>query len=842
MGIKINKIRFQKWVALFLLTFGLIFFLFPRPQSHSLSVSNYAISTRASFNQPSYYPVPQTLNPTIYKPIAPWVGRLILPSVEQLQAPDAQSIGSDWVWLEVYHAPPSSENLVGSIVRLSWEQNPQLEFYRQLVTTNVQFSQQAIKSQQEGLVLPSRLNGRSLVGPLQSLAGARPNDDVIVGFDGVQVTQKPQASAVLLLEQVPIEVTGQYYGLVKIEGTDAQLKNIPSSCPGNSLCPNEFFRVRHYNPNSGQFDGAAETIRIPQQPVLKEGRFASTPRELEKSPVGQAGWYIYGAKDQKGIFTVQALKPRALFQLKPEQIILGRQNGLSYLSNSQWKDTPQLKGTGQSILISPNATNSQEALQQWKEGDYGLVIHLFGGIGGKKGESFVMDTVTGHFAYGIARVIRDPFTNELQFDITYEQVYAHNTEGIIAGEQTWTTFMGNLERGWLNTRPVSDIILKLEAITTEYNFDGIRLLPLQELVRQLQIMAARYRTGDGTGYAAVTPATSCVQDSNQALYIAIEKIKKTVSSTQIKDWLPKNPDSETSQKFKQLTGLGKALEVVLTPQGVVRTDWKDNAQFLSGIQKNQYFVSDQSLLSILLSWRSMLPKRSHEEISRIFLEQNAQLWVIRTNQNGGWNPDIFPVAPTLLFGNIPIISTVLRRILVAAVTIPRPQDWLIGLGILLLYAAIALPLGFSKGFLQWSPFQGSKSSLLLKIAITFVSPAVIEEILFRVVFLPHFVENFSIWQWLAWGLISLFLFVIYHPLNAKTFYKQGYPTFFEPTFLILTGILGLFCTIAYGLTGSLWIIVIIHWIVVITWLFLLGGEGKLVPSADPLTTSLIVEK
>lgn len=842
MGIKSNKISFQKWLALCFVILCLIVLLFPKSQPKTTFVSNYAISSQANFNQPSYYPIQQSINPILYQPTAPWVGRLILPSVKQLQTVDDKSISSDWVWIEVYYAPAKSQDLVGKIVRLSWTQNPRLEFYRQLVTTNVEFSQQAIKSQKDGLVVPTRLNSRSNVGPLQSLAGARFKDDILVGFDRVQVTPDKKGSPVLLLEQVPIEITGRYYGLVKIQGADFNRQNIPSTCPGNSPCPNEFFRVRHYNPNSGQFDGVTETIRIPQQPSLKDGRFASTPRELENSPVGKAGWYIYGAQDKTGIFTVQALKPRALFQLKPEQIILGQQNALSYLSEEQWKNTPQLKGTAQTLLIDPTATNTNQALQKWKEGDYGLVIHVFGGIGGKKGESFVMDTVTGHFAYGVARVIRDPFTNELQFDITYQQVYAHNAEGIIAGSQTWTTFMGNLERGWLNTRPVSDIIVKLDAITTDYTFDGLRLLPLQELVRQLQIMEARYRTGDGTGYAAVTPATSCVQDSNQALYIAIEQIKKTVNSHNIQDWLQKNPNSNTTQNFKQLTALGKALEVVLIPQGVVRTDWQENAAYLSGIKKDKYFVSDQSLLSILLSWRSMLPQGAHNQITRTFLNQNAQLWVIRTNQNGGWNPDIFPVAPTLLFGNIPIISTVLRRIIIASVTIPLPQDWLIGLGILLGYSAIALPLGFSKGFLRWSPYTGSKKSFLLGLAIAFVSPGIIEEIGFRVVWLPHPIENASIWKWLIWGIISLLVFVIYHPLNARTFYKRGYPTFFNPIFLILTALLGLFCTVAYGLTGSLWIIVIIHSIVVVTWLFLLGGEAKLDLGADPLSSPLMVEE
>ncbi|ACK70757.1 Abortive infection protein [Gloeothece citriformis PCC 7424] len=838
MAIKKPKIRFQKWIALFAIVVSLFILLFPRHQGETVSISNYAISQRANFNQSSYYPLPQSINSTLYKPTAPWVGRLILPSGEQIKSVNNPLMSSDWVWIEIYHTPPEFRELIGKTVQLSWTQNPRLEFYRQLITTNIKFSQEAIQSEKNGLVVPTRLNGRSNVGALQSLAGARPNDDVVVGFDLVQVNSNQQNFPLLLLEQVPIQVTGQYYGLVQIEGTDTNLKSIPPNCPGTPPCPNEFFRVRHYNPQSKQFDGVAETIRIPQQPVLKEGRFASTPKDLENSPAGKAGWYIYGAKDQRGIFTVQALKPRALFQLNPQQIILGKQEALAFLSQEQWKNTPESKGTIESILINPTATNPKSALQGWKEGDYGLVVHLFGGIGGKKGESFVMDTVTGHFAYGIARIIRDPFTDELQFDITYEQVYAHNTEGIIAGAQTWTTFMGNLERGWLNTRPVSDVIIKLEGITTEYNFDGFRLLPLKELLKQLAIMAARYRTGDGTGYAAVTPATSCVQDSNQALYIAIEQIKKSVNSNQIQDWLEKHPNSKTAENFKQLVALGTALEVVLTPQGVVRTDWQENAQYLSGIKEDHYFVSDQSLLSILLSWRSMLPKRAYDEVTQIFLNQKAQLWVLKTNQVGGWNPDIFPVAPTVLFGNIPIISPVLRRILVAAVTLPTVQDGLIGLGILLIYGVIALPLGLSKGFLKWSPYRGSKKSLLLGIGITFISPAIIEEIAFRVVLLPHPIENASIWTGLMWGTLSLFIFVIYHPLNAKTFYKRGYPTFFQPIFLILTTLLGLACIVAYSLTGSLWIIVILHWIVVVIWLFLLGGEAKLDGGVDSFDKTL----
>ena len=72
-------------------------------------------------------------------------------------------------------------------------------------------------------------------------------------------------------------------------------------------------------------------------------------------------------------------------------------------------------------------------------------------------------------------------------------------------------------------------------------------------------------------------------------------------------------------------------------------------------------------------------------------------------------------------------------------------------------------------------------------------------------------------------LLNIILFVGYHPLNALIFYKVGNPTFFNPVFLSLTSLLGLTCAIAYLLTGSIWTIAILHWIVVVIWL--LGFNG-----------------
>ncbi len=44
---------------------------------------NYDRYIQAEFNQPSYYPLNQKVDPVLYRPISPWMGRLILPAKEQ---------------------------------------------------------------------------------------------------------------------------------------------------------------------------------------------------------------------------------------------------------------------------------------------------------------------------------------------------------------------------------------------------------------------------------------------------------------------------------------------------------------------------------------------------------------------------------------------------------------------------------------------------------------------------------------------------------------------------------------------------------------------------------------
>ncbi len=789
----------------------------------------YQIANRANFNQLEHYPHPQKPPTDGYRPTGNWVGRLILPTA-------AEATGGDWVWFEIAVAPAAAADLAGQKVRLEWVAAPAVQQYVAAVSRDVKFTDTVATSQTKGNLHPDRLNGRSAVGPLQSIAGAHPIDDVWVTLDRADILRQADNPR-LQIDHDPVIETGRFYALVKILANFPNAAFTPQDCPGGAPCPSEQFQVQHYNAVSQEFDGAKEIIRIPQQPRDWIGVFNSTPRDLLRSPAGTAGWYIYGAQDQMGVFTVQALKPRALFQLQPQKTISDRTRSLDYINFTHWQNTEQRRGTLETILLNP-----QNRAIDWQVGDQAVVMHLFGGRGGKQGEAPILGTVTGHFSYGLATIVKEPLANELQWDVRYQQVYATNVEGFIAGTNSWTAYMGDLRRGWLGTRPVADILVKLDVIES-YDFGGERIAPLVEFQRQLQVVNARYRTGDGSGAAVVTPATSCVQDSNQALFATIRQVRHRVATNpQIQQWLKAHPQDPTTERYRRLVQLGDQVEKQLMPLGIVREDWRSNSESLSGTlfgtkARDRPFQRTSTggtanILAALTSWRTILPRQTQDELSQLFLQQGATLWVLQTNQVGGDNPDIFPIAPTKAFGRwaipgtpIALVAIILTRLL-GAINLPSVIDWAIGMGALLLYAAVAVPLGLKQGFLQrqvWTLNQMADWQVGLKL---FFLPALVEELVFRVLLLPA--PQATSWDvWVIWAIGGVGLFVLYHPLNAMTFYRGGNPTFRDRRFLILAALLGVTCTVIYAATSSLLLITIIHWMVVLVWLRQLGGWSRL---------------
>lgn len=174
-----------------------------------------------------------------------------------------------------------------------------------------------------------------------------------------------------------------------------------------------------------------------------------------------------------------------------------------------------------------------------------------------------------------------------------------------------------------------------------------------------------------------------------------------------------------------------------------------------------------------------------------------------------------------------IISILINRILTAITTGLDLQDWATILVILGLFAVICLPIGFRTGCLYRTPTPQNMDNLLISMITVFFIPVLAEELLFRVILLPHpFIENVSVLHWIIIAIIILIFFILYHPFLAKTVYRSGDPLFFNPIFLTLAGFLGLACTAAYWFTGSLWGVVIIHWVIDWVWLYRLGGRAK----------------
>ncbi|PSB66551.1 CAAX protease [Chroococcidiopsis cubana CCALA 043] len=585
--------------------------------------SNYELYQQAAFNQPSYYPLDRSVDPQLYRPVACWMGRLILPAFEQRRFVKG-------VLFEVHHTDPAHQHLVGQIVNLRWSDDPKVQAYVRTVTKDLHFSDEARYSLRQGIIHPNRLDRWQQVDPLESLAGARPHDDVIVMLrDRVEVrTNAGDDRPTIIIWREPVQITGRFYGLVKF------LSPLENS---------DRFRVVHFNRTSGCFDGVEEIVCLPQVMADREGIFPSTSRDIEKSPLNSSGWYIYGAKDSAGMFVVQSLAPRALLRLQPDRVVFGKNAALNYIQKETWRNAVAQKSKTSSVLLFPQEGKNEQAIAQWQEGDRALLVHVYGGIGGSQREKAAQTPIFfGHFAYGVAQVVREPLADELQFDIKYCQVYTHNTDGLIAGTLAWNRYMGDRSFGWLGTRPVADILIKLDAFTKEYEFQEMKRSALDISIEQLEVMMARYRIGDGTGGTYVGPAHSCSQDSNQALYAALKKISIAVTfDSEMQDWLAQNP--EQAQRFDRLMKLGKYIRRKLLPFGTARADWHNNENTL-GISPEEDALS--GLLIGLGSWRTMLPRLASETVTKLFIEQGASVWVLRTNQVGGYDSNIAPIAPT----------------------------------------------------------------------------------------------------------------------------------------------------------------------------------------------------
>ena len=81
------------------------------------------------------------------------------------------------------------------------------------------------------------------------------------------------------------------------------------------------------------------------------------------------------------------------------------------------------------------------------------------------------------------------------------------------------------------------------------------------------------------------------------------------------------------------------------PWGTARADWESQAEVLGSTLEDNPI---QNIIRGLITWRTILPRLTSDEVTQTFLKQGGSAWMLRTNQVGGSNPDIEPVAPMTL--------------------------------------------------------------------------------------------------------------------------------------------------------------------------------------------------
>jgi predicted Abi (CAAX) family protease len=412
-----------------------------------------------------------------------------------------------------------------------------------------------------------------------------------------------------------VQITGRYVGLVRFDAP----------------APEDRYAATHYDRATGSFSGPMETLRLPPVEKDHEGRPTSSSDALQESPLNADGWFVYGAPDAQGTFVVQALAPRALLRVAPHGEVDGKKKAQRFIRKDAWADARARKGTAASTYLSNRDGAATADEIAWAEGDSSLLAHVYGGIGGRAREKMATTPIYfGHFAYGIAEVVREPLDGELRFEVTYYQVYTHNEDGLIAGSLHWSRYMGDRQFGWLGLRPTCDTLLASDAFTQDFTVDGAQTRSALDAFRaQLEAMTARYRIGDGSGGTYVGPANNCAQDSNRALFATL------------RDLAAAHP--EEREPFEELALLTRDLSGKLQPFGTPRRDWTDNVYDLGTTMRDNPL---QAIKAGLGSWRVMLPRVASNTIAGTFLAHDAEGWVLFCDQVGGRRDDIEPVVPT----------------------------------------------------------------------------------------------------------------------------------------------------------------------------------------------------
>lgn len=155
---------------------------------------------------------------------------------------------------------------------------------------------------------------------------------------------------------------------------------------------------------------------------------------------------------------------------------------------------------------------------------------------------------------------------------------------------------------------------------------------------------------------------------------------------------------------------------------------------------------------------------------------------------------------------------------------PTWQDWAFTALCMLIFAAIAIPVGTMLETLRWAPDLMSTETLRVAL-IALILPALLEEVVFRGPLIWWRERHVRVPFFLIVPL--LVAFIAWHPINAFTFMPQAAETFLDWRFLLVAGLFGLAATVMTLRSRSLWPAIVSHWLMVVAWKGLFGAPSFL---------------
>ncbi|MCA2959746.1 MAG: hypothetical protein IOD12_05800 [Silvanigrellales bacterium] len=600
-------------------------------------------------------------------PIAPWSGRLIFPEVRR----DDQSVD-----FEVHTSPNKSlepANVGGEwtfkVVSLRWVGSPDTR----PPGVDVEFTSAVKKWVGEKAGVPGKipapwkLNGLKNVGPLESLAANRDLGDMMVRLKDAQFSD---SSNTLEIRKAPVQISGSHVAFVKFGESTApgEVKAFPYLNGGFSTTPMTFSFPLPLSHTSAP--KIAQKFRIFGQPIAnanientKNARPQSTLENIDKSPMNNDGWYVYGFPTPKGEFLIQAVLPRKAVAFAPQapsssEAVRGETpNAMAkdWLERHLW-DTKRLEENQGKITqtMLPHAAGGHSA--SWKMGDKFVVLNLFSWFAVNGEAERKSPLRSGHFAIGLGELVEDPFfKGSPSVQIEYKQIYGLNGEQIVAGTMDWSHYLGNVHRGWAYLRPIADLLIKFPPLTNTYA-DGEFSSAWDVLDSDFERVMSFYRVGSGDGVSVISAANSCAQDSIQSMYLGLSRLfsadeamafeeatrlRSAMKSAASPDWVRLENffmGSETNMKEELFTNLN-----------FVRPDWAKNLKNRNEFVRPKNFVG--SLFAGVLSRNSILPRRSHDTMTKVFLENGAEIVALQFHQVGGITPGLSPLSPSKLGSN-----------------------------------------------------------------------------------------------------------------------------------------------------------------------------------------------